>query len=149
MCMQSSVTLVNEENRTDIIERTTSFFWRKVAPPFFSLEYECCALVTIWELFKMVSFSYLALVFPSFFLLMLCSLRTNCTAVSFLQEKSNADFKKEIMKLILTTQRIPWGTWSPETSGLNWSGCTCIGTHPSLQGAASPGEFSRGVACPL
>lgn len=54
-----------------------------------------------------------------------------------------------MIKHILTTEGIPWGTWSPEISGLNWSGYSCISIHPSLQGVASPGEFSRSVSCPL
>lgn len=61
--MRSSATLVNEKFKlTWQKERTTSFFfWRKLAPPFFSLVYEFCDLVTIWELFKTVSFNYFAL----------------------------------------------------------------------------------------
>lgn len=54
-----------------------------------------------------------------------------------------------MIKHILTTKGIPWGTWSPEISVLDWSGYTCISAHPSLQGVASLGEFSRSVACPL
>lgn len=90
--------------------------------------------------------------FPFYFLLMpvlLCPLRTNCTAASFFRKNQMQALMGKMIKHILTTEGIPWGTWSPEISGINWSGYSCISTHPSLQGVASPGEFSRSAACLL
>lgn len=74
----------------------------------------------IWELFKMVSFSYLALFPFLFFLLMpvlLCSLRTNCTALTFFR-------KNQTEALMGKNDKTYFNNWgNPLGNLISWNFC--------------------------